>query len=272
MIDWSSLAEPQDDGYDSEIIGDLATESFGFEKGIITGSSFLGGEVELRAIETSSIFQTIPSFDDKEFLQAENLLISTWNTIYAQCQYLLVAVYPFIHEKSSEDDGERLGYWCSHGDFGEVIVRVYEDSSINILEGLVHELANWKLHAMGVHMTYWDSLITNGVDELYEISTLPNDSRSIGHLLHVLYSHTHTFDLLQRIERYSSSYLYNRRRTGFLPDYETLYQPSYKLWIKEFRNRIIADKLTLNRNLRTTADGTAFYGGLSNWIDRLLML
>jgi HEXXH motif-containing protein len=246
-FDWSRLAEPQADAYDSEIISLLAHERYGFceKPGRVPAPHWLDGWVPLVHRDAAPDLPTAP-FDHPHLARGAKLL-DAWPTFCEQVRRFCTGLAPLWNptQPISEDRGG-----CSCGgltDWGAVTVSV--DSPPGFAGGVAHELGHWKLHALGVHLEDWDGvLLTNRPEELYDSPIRKDKQRPMGAVLQAQYSYLHVLDLELRLARVGNQH--------------TMYALNAQ--------RLAAGAATIRQHVRTTPEGAAFVGACLAWGDRLI--
>lgn len=217
-IDWSRLAEPQADQYDTEIALRLATTTVGperpqFYQRMPVGSApaVFDGQVAVR-----HVYRTLPEFgpllgqypdapaDHPNIaLAAEH--VRCWPAAFAQCQRLLEAIHPAldpqmplvsseIYRGSSCHSFERL--------FGTMWATIF--CPLGLAEAMVHEMAHQKLRVLGVSFESATTVVGNDPTDLYVSPIIKDRLRPMTAVLHAEYSYVHVTALdihLLRAER-----------------------------------------------------------------------
>jgi HEXXH motif-containing protein len=115
-------------------------------------------------------------------------LISAWPVVERQCAELVLALAPLTQGSATGSHG------CTCGNFGDDWGWIYvtADSLWGFAEGIVHEMAHWKLRAMGIWFEHWtDLLLLNDPAERYESPVRKDMPRPMGAVLHGYYSYVH---------------------------------------------------------------------------------
>lgn len=244
--DWSRVAEPQDDGYDTGVIAAYAAERYGFAPRAERpeGPAWLDGWVPMVRQDAGPALTAAP-FDHPHLILGERLL-DAWPAFREQARRLLTAFAPIWG--GNAPNPRQSG--CSCGglkEWGGVTVTV--DSPPGFAAGVAHELGHWKLHALGVHLEEWDAgLLANDPAELYDSPIRKDKPRPMGAVLQAQYSYLHVLDLELRM-----------RARG----------EEFTMWDLNAK-RIAEGSATIRAHVRTTEDGAAFVGACLAWGDRLV--
>ena len=268
-IDWSRLAEPQADQYDTEVILRLAssTTSVGrpqkYERMPVDGApSTFDGRVAIR-----HIYRPLPEF--KQFmlkypdaptnhpnigLAAE--LIRNWPVAFEQCQRLLDAIHPAtdpnlptesakIYRGSSSHSFERL--------FGTVWATIY--CPIGLAEAIVHEMAHQKLRVLGVSFGSATTVVGNSPTTVYVSPIIKDRLRPMTAVLHAEYSYVHVTALdIQLLEMEQSPV---RREV-------------LRCVLQRNLSRIQEGYETIRQHFEPGKYGREFMEGFSGWIQRTI--
>lgn len=262
MIDWSRMAQPQDDGYDTKKTIPLAQERYGWTKKYPAKDAitWLDGQVTLRpgTGDNSSMMQAV---DPPRALveDAEHMLKTVWPACYAQLQTLLQTVYTYSNPAVGKKD--RWGTGCSCGPMGDRVsfeIAVTVDSPIGMLEGVVHEFGHNKLKAYGVSLLHWERLVANAPasveDELagtgpnvYDSPIRKDKKRPMGACLSAWYAYLYVTELIVRLrDRFPEANLGS--------------------WARFNAERIIdGAKLVVDHVVPDGPDGEAFFAAATAW-------
>ena len=200
VIDWRRMAEPQVDGYDTEVILKLMSIPSRrrpqqcvreVPKG---GSTLLGGRVEVRNRERGGLEDNrfVPASPDHPNVPLAEDLLGAWPEVAKQLPRIVHTIQPWRQpEKPPEYWQEHPGYSSHHKEeeFGTIMVTV--DSAIALAEAMVHEMAHHKLYAMGVPRVEVYRLIVNDPSELYVSPVVKDRKRPMTAVLHAQYSFMH---------------------------------------------------------------------------------
>lgn len=249
-IDWTRMARPQADGYDTERILELAREQYGYIKRFpIEGeASTFGDSVVVRDPKTAYAPYLISApHDHRNIAAAAELIQRAWPEMHAQIAEALGWLEPMI-DTNFPDDDQMQG--CTSGNscdgFGGICVTV--QGPIGAAEGIVHEFGHIKLHAMGVHLLDWDDMIVgNYFDELYDSPIRKDVARPMGAVLQAQYSYIHVLHLDLALKRIGV--------TAGMLDLN--------------HERMQAGRRTLDEFFRPGVQGANFINGLNEWTDTL---
>jgi HEXXH motif-containing protein len=140
-----------------------------------------------------------------------------------------------------------------HDDFGWIYVTA--DDPWGFAEGIVHEMAHWKLRALGVQFEDWtDLLLKHQPTELYASPVRKDKPRPMGAVLHAQYSYVHVAEMVRRM--YEAA------------PYPT---PADASWLAIQLARIKEGQGTLRAHARGTPGvGDMFLEGLDFWTTEVL--
>lgn len=249
-IDWSRMARPQADGYDSLMIAELARELYGFEtrRELHDGPSMFDARVPLKHFEESPSSDLSNAPLDHPFIAKADQLLRLWPEMREQCGKLLTSVRPLLSARHP-DDGVDRGAGCSCGNtmrFGGIETTVY--GSLGFAEGVVHELGHWKLHAMGVHLESWSHLVANDPSEVFESPIRKDKPRPMGACIQAQYSYLHVLEL------------------NIIAQTNGIYAGMLQL----NRDRMAAGRETLKAWRPTFGSGEAFAAAMDVWCGELI--
>lgn len=190
-IDWYRVAYPQQDGYDTKVVSDAAAQTYGFvpSTDLAPAPNWLGGRIRLANDIPAPGDGLIPAPFDHQSLQLAERYLQWWPECGEQLKALVKLIYIFDWPQGVGARGcfcgtpPRLGSREDTSLFGEVFSTVFD--SVGFLEGVVHEMTHWKLHALGVHFEEWDDrLLLNRPEEVFESSLRKDKPRPMGAVLH----------------------------------------------------------------------------------------
>lgn len=257
-VDWRRVAEPQADGYDIQVTLDALTKGRYVEKAIRAvpeKAPLIWPEGRARFIQLSDNVQPDEALKDlsvdSEGVQRGLKLLDAWPVVRPLCAQLLIGVCPLTM-------GLPLGgHGCSCGNFGDDWGWIYvtADSPTGFAEGIVHEMAHWKLRAFGIWFEDWtEHLLMNDPSTLYVSPVRKDIARPMGAVLHAQYSYVHVAAMC----------------VAMLNVTEAPTSEHYD-WTALQLKRITEGQLTLNANAIGTLDqGIPFLAGLDDWTTRVL--
>jgi prolyl 4-hydroxylase len=204
-IDWSRLAEPQADQYDTDVVLRLASSTFSagrprpyMRTPIGEAPAAFDGEVAIRHVyrslpEFASIsthYPDAPADHPNIGMAAEH--IRKWSAAFTQCQRLLEAIHPAmdpglplvsdeIYRGSSCHSLERL--------FGTIWATIF--CPIGLAEAIVHEMAHQKLRVLGVSFESARAVVGNDPSVLYVSPIIKDRQRPMTAVLHAEYSYVY---------------------------------------------------------------------------------
>ncbi len=254
-IDWSRLAVPQDDGYDTGVIARMA--GAGARTPSPGEATMFGGRTRLIACaeRLPRARYAVAPLDHPNIARGEALLRS-WPAAHRQCGALVRELSPFLdptltpaqwaHNPGSSSDGFAFP-------FGVIAATV--DNPYGFAQALVHETAHHKLRALGVHLLAAERLIANDTTQLYESPIVRDRRRPMTAVVHAQYSFMHVTAL--DVAMYDAAL-----------DEETRKAAAFLL----ARNvpRMEAGRRELAAHLRTDAAGDAFFAAFDRWSEATL--
>lgn len=252
-IDWSRMARPRSDKYDTRKVAALARELYDLptrRTKTITDAAMFDGRVPLVHLpqQPSSELRNAPT-NHPNIARAEKVL-RLWPAMYEQCATLITSIRPLINASRMHDapDGDH-GAGCSCGnttDFGGIESTVH--GGLGFAEGIVHELGHWKLHAMGVHLETWTHLVANDPEERFESPIRKDQPRPMGACIQAQYSYLHVLELNIVATKHGIA-------AGMMP---------------LNRDRMAAGRETLKQWKPTAGSGRAFAKAMDAWAVQLI--
>jgi HEXXH motif-containing protein len=200
QVDWSRMAEPQADGYDTDLALQLATSAgsrlrpLPYRRRPVDGCvTICDGAVAVRVAPERGLGgeHMVPAKPDHPNLAAAASFLARWPDAYVQFARLIDTIYPYSDIRQARMGAQAFGS-SSHSyehDFGSIIVTI--DDPIGSAQGMIHEMAHQKLRALGVSFESADRLITNPETERF-ISPIRKDrTRPMTAVFHAQYSFIH---------------------------------------------------------------------------------
>ena len=264
-IDWSRLAEPQADGYDTEIILRLATTSGSplrpepwQRRSVGRAPALFDGTVAVRNRAEGglpvSLYTPAPP-DHPNLLRAEAIL-RLWPEAAAQFAILVDTIQPWVDRRAPAGQTMLPGS-SSHSEEAEFgIVMVTVDHPFGTAQALVHEMAHHKLRALGVSLLRADRLVTNPPDQLYRSPIITDRLRPMTAVLHAQYSFIHVTALDVAAYRAAA--------------WDTALKRDAIYLLARNVPRMEAGFEELSRHLRTDEEGAAFCGAFMGWSERVI--
>ena len=199
-VDWARMAEPQDDGYDTDVTLRLAENGvtplrpLPYRRRSTDGeATFCDGAVAVRQAPVLGLMTDtlLPARVDHPNIAIGGALLSRWPNAYAQFSRLIDTVYPYTDPEQARMGDQALGS-SSHSyeeDFGSVHATV--DNALGFAQALIHEMAHQKLRALGVSFETAERLITNDPSEEFESPIRKDRTRPMSAVVHAQYSFIH---------------------------------------------------------------------------------
>jgi hypothetical protein len=189
-IDWSLVAEPQLDGYDSEVaLTRLLARGVARYRPPGNAPTIFDGAVAVRPLEGPYLsmegFSSAPP-EDKRIHLAE-YYVRQWPAAFQQFKYLMYSFYP-LHDLTGSrlpsGKGSISHSFQSH--IGTMCATVVDP--VCLAEAFVHEMAHNKLRALGIMVESAQELITNDPKDLYPSPILIGTPRPMTAVFHAEYS------------------------------------------------------------------------------------
>lgn len=197
-VNWTRMAEPQEDQYDTRVTLEFAT----------TGGSPLRRELYVRrptngsptifdgavAVRYLSAVCPRPSKHVNGALDHPHIALAAeyvrrWPTVFTQFRTLMDSFHPMIDlDVPPEKFGTVLGS-SSHSEewmFGTMYGTFHDP--LGLAQAFVHEMAHQKLRALGVSFETTTGLITNRADELFVSPIRKDQPRPMSAVFHAEYS------------------------------------------------------------------------------------
>ena len=196
-VDWARMAEPQDDGYDTDVTLRLAENEatpqrpLPYRRRSTNGeATFCDGVVAVRQAPEGGLLSDtlLPAKVEHPNIAAGGALLSRWPNVYAQFKGLIDTVYPYTDPEQAGLGDQALGS-SSHSyeeDFGSVHCTV--DNALGFAQAMVHEMAHQKLRALGVSFESAARLITNSPSEEFDSPIRKDRKRPMSAVFHAQYS------------------------------------------------------------------------------------
>jgi|SRR5208337_3604147 len=254
-VNWSRVAEPQSDGYDTRVVMQFAIEA-GYRRRHPSGESTLfDGAVALRQDPVLLGYdgcQYAPP-DHPNLAKAE-ALIRSWPVGFSQCGALLDSLCPYDYPRLGED--MIIGSVCGSGSwgFGSIVVTV--NHHMGLAEGIVHEIAHHKLRALGIDMEFSAGLVTNDPSEMYPSPIRYDSLRPMTAVVHAQYSYMHIAELDLMVLRHDSDPV---RATAIRGLSLAVIIPKLEFGLK-----------TIKQHARVDTKGDAFLKAFNAWSERVI--
>jgi HEXXH motif-containing protein len=258
--DWSRLARPQADGYDTEIILDLAQSRGSLlrpepwrRRSAAGAPTLFDGRVAVRNRESGGLPSPryAPAAPDNPNLAAGEAVLRHWPEAAAQFPALVDTIQPWTDTGLPASARIYPGS-SSHSEEAEFgIIMLTADNPFGVAQAMVHEMAHHKLRVLGVSLLQAERIVANDPAEVYTSPIIVDRKRPMTAVLHAQYSFIHVTALDLAV--YESA----------PPSSELRSQAVYLL----ARNvpRMEAGHEELRRHLRTDAPGAAFCDAFMAW-------
>jgi HEXXH motif-containing protein len=258
-IDWGRMAEPQADGYDTDVILRLA-EAAGLRHPSAARRSGTGsclGPVEIGAAPARGLMSDaiVPAAGDHPNLAAAAGYLGAWPAGYKQFERLIDTIYPYTDPAQAAQGDWSLGS-SSHSyekQWGTIYVTV--DDAMGLAQGLIHEAAHQKLTALGVGVGKADRIIVNDPSERYAHPHLTGGRQPMTAVFHEQYTFIHVAALNLRMLAKAKEE-HERQRILML--------------LARNITRMEAGHDELVGNIRTDREGTLFIDAFSAWSTTVL--
>jgi HEXXH motif-containing protein len=194
------MAEPQKDGYDTDITLRLAEHAvthlrpLPYRRRPINGAlSICDGMVAVRQAPERGLGtdRILPARVDHPHLTIGAAFLARWPEAYAQFKRLVDTVYPYTDPEQARQGERALGSSSNsyEEDFGSVHATV--DDALGLAQALIHEMAHQKLRVLGVSIETAERLITNNPLEQFPSPIRENRPRPMTAVFHAQYSFIH---------------------------------------------------------------------------------
>lgn len=252
-IRWELIAKPQADGSDTAATLERLKSGRYADKVIVADGPPVWPQGRARwatalAELPMPAFKLLPPDDPR--VSTGLALLDLWPDARQQAADLLMAICPLTQ-------GQQGGHGCCCGnyrdDFGWIYVTA--DDAWGFAEGIVHEMAHWKLRAFGVWFEEWDNLLLDhSFTQMYDSPVRKDKPRPMGAVLHAQYSYVHVAEMVRR--------MYEAKSDADGSDAQ---------WLQLQLRRIAEGQETLRAHARGTLGvGDAFLVGLDDWTDEVL--
>jgi hypothetical protein len=260
-IEWDTLAQPRSDGYDTEIVLQMAKSTTTprrplpyTRRNVAEKNCIFGGNVAVRYVVSSCPYSspfTNGPLHHPNIYEADRLA-KYWPEAYEQFGRLIDSFHPIWNSAIPEEQANNYPISCSGCDeamFGTIYATVHHP--LMLAEAFVHELAHQKLYAMGVSFETADRMVRNLPEQLYRSPVILDRLRPMTAVLHAEYAFTHMSELNIRI--YEMATEYDSR-------------PLVMQLLRENVRRIHAGLEEIESNIHLDAEGMQFFSGLKKWV------
>lgn len=264
-IDWSRLTRPQEDGYDTDVILELATSGGSLlrpepwrRRPAEGAPTLFGGRVAVRNRDEGGLptprYAAAPT--DHPNLAAAEAILLLWPAAAAQFAVLVDTIQPWT-DTTLPDHAKAIPGSSSHSEEAEFgIVMATVDSAFGLAQAMVHELAHHKLRALGVSLLQSARLVLNDPALLYASPIIVDRKRPMTAVLHAQYSFMHVTALDLAVYRSAHASIELRRQAVYL--------------LARNVPRMEAGHEEIDRHLLTDSEGTAFASAFAAWSEEVL--
>jgi HEXXH motif-containing protein len=264
-IDWSRMAEPQTDGYDTAAILRLVAQEPAPWRPQPPRREPVGGAPSVCDGAVAVAIRDEPLLPAPRFAPVEDVhpnfrtaldYVARWPVANAQWPSIVhtVQCYTDTSIPPAERD-TRLGS-ASHSvneRFGVIGLTI--DSPLNTAQAVVHEMAHHKLRAMGIANEDAIRIVANPPQDLFPSPVVVEQPRPMTAVLHAEYSFIHVTQLdLMMLECEAD----DKSRANMLA------------LLARNVPRMEAGFATIHQHMQTDAVGKIFIGAFLDWCDRVL--
>lgn len=257
-IDWSRVAEPQPDQYDTEVVLERLRQMEGFRRPPTLGDTptIFDGAVAVRPLEGPYLkmgFSSAP-LDDQRIRLAEGY-VRQWPTVFQQFKSLIYAFYPLSDASGTRIRPGGKGY-SSHSFESRIgtLCASIEDP-IGTAEAFVHEMAHNKLRALGIMFESTQGFITNDPEDRYLSPIRIGVLRPMTAVFHAEYSFIYVTQLYLMM-------------LAADPEEET--RKYLLVLLKTLLPRMEAGFEVIEANIQVDSIGRPFVDGFMDWARRAL--
>lgn len=264
LIDWSRVARPQTDGYDTRVVLDeIAAGRSAYRSTsrprLVEGHPFADGRVRFAHVPRQAVMRSATLADaplDEPNIARAEVFLRRWPEAFEQLAELIDVVHPF-HDTTipPEMAGIHLGSssGCDFDRLGTLFITV--DDPLGAAQALVHEMSHQKLLGLGMGIERTSRFILNRPDELFVSPIRKDKPRPMTAVFHAQYSFIHVTAL----------------DLAMLAG-ETDEQTRDRILMLLLRNavRMEAGLEVLERHVKTDAAGEVFVGAFLQWTREVL--
>jgi len=258
-FDWSRVAEPQPDQYDTEVALTQLRRMEGFRRYQPLGDTptIFDGAVAVRPLEEPYLrmegFSSAP-LEDQRICLAENY-VRQWPAAFQQFKNLMYAFYPLNDMSGTRIRPGSKGVVChsfqSH--IGTMCASI--EDPVCLAEAFVHEMAHSKLRSLGIMVESTQGFITNDPKARYPSPIRKGALRPMTAVFHAEYSFIYVTQLYLMM-------------LAADPEEETR---NYLLVLLQGIVALIeAGSKVIEANIQVDSIGRLFVGGFMDWTGRVI--
>jgi hypothetical protein len=277
-IDWTRVAEPQEDNYDVDSINKVAGLLFGYKKPTWPKSKPRVFDRKVALHHTSSHYGgaviIVPEGDERlDRIKNFNAFFKKVSPKYYKSIYNTLDLYVPMYDENS---GESAGIGCTCGP----VTKAYEtgpdisfpcigvtstiNTEVGAIDGIIHETFHQRLYQLGIEME--DSnmqLITNDPNATYNSPIRFDITRPMTACVQAIYSYVCVTEYYADVVRYG---------LGSDPGLIDKYGLSSFLSTCAYNvHRISNGRILMHRHLETdTQAGKQFFGAFYDFMDRVI--
>lgn len=253
MIDWLRVAEPQEDGYDVQVIAEGLRTRYGWTKTQMHPDTLHIGSIIITdgGVDTPTMVSALDTITLPQIDAIEGYL-KVWPTGWTMMQALVDEFW--VKRRPGAGVGS-MGYCSRHylpdTISGRTVVCVTIGDPQGCAEGMYHEVAHIRLWALGIGIASHSGLLFENQDtELYDSPYRNDIQRPMSALIHGLYAWT----------MLTTNDIHVRTSSMEYPD----------PYIQRNYDRLKQGLDTVATHVRPTPIGRPFIDGLLTWGERVI--
>lgn len=265
-IDWTRMAEPQEDQYDTGVIWERVTTTITplrrephARRPIGGAPAIFDGAVAVRCLRERGprypVCENAPL--DHPHIAAAVELVRRWPAVFEQYRRLMDSFHPLTDTSiPPEKRAVSLGSssHCEQAWFGTMYATV--DDPLGLAQAFVHEMAHNKLFGLGLYLERSTSgLIVNPPDRLFNSPIRKDRLRPMTAVFHAQYSFMHVTELDIRMIESATDDTVRRRALHLLR--------------RNVRRMMEGDE-ELRAHVQVDEAGACFMDGFQRWSERVL--
>ena len=254
-IDWSRLAEPQADHYDTQIALALGGRE---APAAVCEPTLFKGRVALRSADPGFLARLgwISADLRHPHIAEAASYVARWPVVRRQLEQLVTCVHPVENPGIPRALWGKLPGSQSHSFIeqpGHIYATIFDP--LGLAQALVHELAHTKLYALGLGLEVDHHLIVNPKSELYDSPIRTDRQRPMSAVFHAEFSFIHVTELDIRLLKSEDDPDVRARLFHLL---------ERNVRRMEIGHRVIRDHIKVDER------GKPFVAGFLAWTERIL--